>query len=139
MKKEDCIFCDFKDIGEIYEDESCYAVISKNPVNKHHVLVIPKEHYQDFVGLPENVASHIFIVSQKISKAVRKACNPDAVTHISEDDISGSGYNLIPHYKFHIIPRFKKDMSLVDWSSLRTDEDIRARSQYAEDIKKYLK
>ncbi|SRR3989344_1457040 len=140
MKKKDCVFCNFKDKEVLfYEDRLCYAVISKNPINKYHVLIIPKEHYQEFVELPDELASHIFLVAKKISKAVRKACNPDAISHLFDDDTSKSGYNLVAHYKFHIIPRFKKDMPLIDWSPLRTDESSEARSKYAKDIKKYLK
>lgn len=140
MKKKDCVFCNFKDQEVlVYDDSLCYAVISKNPINKHHVLVIPKEHYQDFIELPDELASHIFLVAKKLSKVVRKACNPDAITHVFDDDTSKGRYNLVAHYKFHIIPRFKKDMHMIDWSPLRTDEGNEARSKYAKDIKKQLK
>ena len=89
---EQCVFCKLDDKKtQVYRDNTCYGIISKNPVNKHHVLVIPKEHYENFVDLPDELVSHIFLVAKKISQAVRKACNPDAVTHVSEDDISGSG------------------------------------------------
>ena len=137
--KKDCVFCNFKDMEVLlYEDSLCYAVISKNPINKHHVLVIPKKHYQYFIELPDELASHIFLVAKKISKAIRKACNPDGITHIFDDDTSKGGYNLVAHYKFHIIPRFKKDMHVIDWSPLRSDESSEARSKYSKDIKKFL-
>ena len=140
MKKKDCVFCNFKDKEVIlFEDSLCYAIISKNPINKHHVLVIPKEHYQDFVELPDELASHIFLVAKKISKALRKVCKCDAISHLFDDDTSQSGYNLVAHFKFHIIPRFKKDMHMIDWSPLRSDESDEARSKYAKDIKNYLK
>jgi len=139
LSVKDCAFCNFKDKEVLlYEDGLCYAIISKNPVNRHHALIIPKEHYRDFVELPDELASHIFLVAKRISKAVRKACKPDAVTHIFDDDTSDGGYNLVAHYKFHIIPRFRKDMGMIDWGPLRTDESSEARSGYAKDIKKYL-
>jgi len=140
MKKKGCAFCNFKDKEVLlYEDSLCYAVISRNPINKHHVLVIPKKHYQNFVELPDKLASHIFLVAKKISKAVRKACEPNAISHLFDDDVSKSGYNLVSHYKFHIIPRFKKDMHVIDWNQLRSNESGEARSKYAKDIKKQLK
>ena len=139
-KSKDCKFCEFKDKQVVvYEDSLCYAVISKNPINKYHILVIPREHYLNFVDLPDKLASHIFLVAKKLSKALRKTCNPDAITHIFDDDISKSGYNLVAHYKFHIIPRFKKDMHMIDWSPLRKDESDQVRAKYAKDVKKYLK
>ena len=138
-RNKDCVFCNFEDEEVIiYDDRLCFAVISKNPINKHHVLVITKDHYQDFVDLPDELASHIFLVGKKLSGAVRRTCGPDAITHIFDDDISRSGYNLVDHFKFHIIPRFKKDMYMFNWSFLRTNENKDARSKYAEDIKMHL-
>jgi len=135
-----CVFCDFKDKEVlIYNDSLCYAIISINPINKYHVLVIPKKHYESFVDLPDKLASHVFLVAKRISMAVRKACEPDAITHVSDDDTSKVGYNLVAHYKFHIIPRFKKDFAMIDWGPLRKDESGEARSKYAKEIKKQLK
>lgn len=137
---KDCVFCNFKDRKAlIYEDNLCYAVISKNPINKHHILIIPKEHYQDFTELPDKLASHIFIIAKKLAKALRKSVKPDAITCTFDEDISKKGYNQVSHYKFHIIPRFEKDINLIDWSPLRSDENDEALSKYADDIKKALK
>ena len=140
MNKKECAFCNFKDREVlVYEDKLCYAIISKNPINKYHILVVPINHYQDFVELPNKLVSHIILVAKRISKAVRRACKPDAITHTFDDDISKSGYNLVAHYKFHIIPRFKKDMHLIDWSTLRMNNlSSETRSKFAKDIKKYL-
>ena len=45
MKRKDCVFCYFteKDVV-IHEYKLCYSIISKSPINKYHVLIIPKEH-----------------------------------------------------------------------------------------------
>lgn len=138
MRKAHCVFCGYKDREVIiYNDKFCYAVISKSPINKHHVLVIPNKHYQDFIDLPDKLASHIFLVAKKISTAVRKACKPDAIEHISDDDITKIGINLMEHYKFHIIPRFKNDRVKLDWSRTR-DPGLKVRSRFAKEIKDSL-
>ncbi len=139
MKKSDCVFCNYKDKEVvIYSDKLCYAVISHDPINKHHVLVIPKTHYKHFTDLPDKVASHIFIVAKNLSKAVRKACKPDAIEHISDDDITDTGMNLVrDHYKFHIIPKFKNDGIKHYWNR-KGDKGIIIRAKYAKDVKKYL-
>jgi histidine triad (HIT) family protein len=137
--RKSCVFCNFKDKQVVlYEDSLCYAVISKNPINKHHVLIIPREHYEEFTKLPDKLVSRLFIVAKKISLAVKKACNPDAITYVFDDDFSKSGFNLVSHYKLHIIPRLKKDLSLMDWGPLRTEESLEARSNYARRVKKLL-
>ena len=139
MKKKDCVFCNFKDKKVvIYNDKFCYAVISKDPINKHHVLVIPKEHYENFIDIPDRLASHIFLTAKKLSLAVRKTCRPDAIHHISDDDVTKRGYNLVNHYKFHIIPRFDNDKVKIEWvreSGLGLEE----RAKLAKDIKKHLR
>lgn len=139
MKKEDCVFCNFRDREVlIYEDELCYAIISKSPINKHHVMIIPNQHYHDFIEIPDKLATHIFLVAKKLSAAVRKACEPHAITHISDDDISRSGWNLVEHYKFHIIPRFKDERVKIEWNR-DPDPGIEIRSTFAEAIKRQMK
>lgn len=139
MKSNTCVFCDFKDRKVlIYEDKLCYAIISTSPINKYHVMVIPKRHYQDFIEIPDKLAAHLFVVTKKLSEAVRKACKPQAITHISDDDISRGGWNLVAHYKIHIIPRFKNDKVKIEWNRDK-DPGIEARSKFAETIKKKLK
>lgn len=140
MNKKPCSFCDFKDKSVmVHDDNVCFAIVGENPINRYHVLVIPKDHYESFIDLPDKVASHIFLVAKKLSKAVREACAPDAVTHLSDDDVSKGGYNMVPHYKFHIIPRFKKDLHLINWAPLRSGEDHDACCKYAKEIKEKLK
>lgn len=140
IKKVGCAFCDYKDNEVIvYDDKFCYAVISRNPINKHHVLVIPKQHYKDFVELPRKLAAHLFLVTQKLSAAVRSVCRPDAVEHISDDDLTGTGINLVEHYKIHIIPRFKNDKVKHDWSHARNSATLKTRARFAKEIKNRLK
>lgn len=134
---KDCVFCNFKDKSVIvYDDELCYAAISLNPINKYHIMIISKEHFEDFIDLPDKLASHLFLTAKKLSLAVRKACNPIAIHHISDDDINKKGYNLVAHYKFHIIPRFEDDGVKIEWN--RQDLDLETRSRIAEEIKTNL-
>ena len=116
MKKEGCAFCDFDDRElEIYGDDHSYAIISLHPINPCHTLIIPREHFIDFTDLPDDVATNIFLNAKNVSEAIRNVCQPDAMTHLSDDDIYRKGYNLMEHYKFHIIPRFDDDNVRMDW------------------------
>jgi histidine triad (HIT) family protein len=134
---KECVFCNFEDKGAVvYEDAVCFAAVSRNPINKHHVLVIPKQHYKDFVDLPDELASHLFLTTKKLSAAVRATCKPFAIHHISDDDIESKGYNLVSHYKLHIIPRFENDGVKIEWH--REDLNLETRSKIALDIKSHL-
>ncbi len=137
MIKPNCPFCNFLDREVlIYEDELAFVVISLRPINKHHVMVIPRKHYESFVELPDDTASHIFLLAKRISAAVRRVCQADAICHISDDDVKGTGHNLVAHYKFHIIPRFKNDKIVMDWA--REDVGLQERSRFAREINEGL-
>ncbi|HEC64880.1 MAG TPA: HIT family protein [bacterium] len=136
---KDCIFCNlqtFKD--SIYQDEKVFVIVSQNPINKYHSLVIPKKHYRNMVDIPDDLLSHIINISKKISSAVRKASKADAITHVSEDDISNKGYNQVNHFKFHVIPRYEKDMKLIDWSPMRVKSSGKDIRKYTNEIRKQL-
>ena len=120
----------------VFKDDQCFAAVSKNPINKYHVMVVPKEHYENFVDLPDELTAHIFLVAKKLSAAVRKAAKPEAIIHMSDDDIAKKGYNLVSHFKFHIIPRFANDGIEMKWA--RQDLDLTARASVASEIKQHL-
>ena len=121
----------------MHEDEISYVIVPLHPINPYHTLVIPRDHFIDFTDLPDNVATHIFLTARNISEAVRKVCQPDAITHLSDDDIYRKGNNLMEHYKFHIIPRFDNDNVRIDWGK-HVDPGLEARGEYARKIKALL-
>ncbi len=134
----ECPFCDVSRMEAlVYNDDTCYAAISRRPINKYHILVIPRQHYESFVALPDEIACHIFLVAKRLSTAIRKVCNPDAITHASDDDVTGRGFNLVSHYKLHIIPRYASDKVRVSWHRER-DPGPKRRSKYAAEIKTAL-
>ena len=134
---EACVFCKFADKNVIvYEDEVCFAAVSLNPINRYHVMVIPRNHFEDFVDLPDDLAAHLFVVTKKISLGIRKICTPAAMLHVSDDDIAKKGYNLVPHYKIHVIPRFENDGIKIDWS--RSELTLEEREKIAQEVKRGL-
>ena len=136
LQMPDCPFCGKNLAPIIYGDDLCFAVVSPNPINRYHVLVIPRVHHEGFVDLPDELAAHLFVVAKRLSAAVRKACAPVAVHHISDDDIQRRGYNLVPHYKLHIIPRFEGDGIIMEWK--RENLDLAERTRIAQEIKAEL-
>ena len=73
MADNDCIFCKIAK-GEIpstkvYEDEKVLAFEDLNPLAPVHVLIIPKEHY-DNVGdnVPEDVLGYLLATVKKVAQ-----------------------------------------------------------------------
>lgn len=130
-----CPFCRFQDERAlIYQDSLSLAVVSREPINPFHVLVFPREHYVLFTELPDSVAGHLFQVAKRLSKVVASLSEADWVTHLSDDDLKGSGVNLVAHYKLHIIPRYRNDAVVMEWNR-REDPDHARQYGYAERLR----
>lgn len=106
---EGCVFC-----GEIEKDRVLFetrkwiAMYDKYPVSKGHVLLIPKEHYETFFDLPEQLTNSIQYWIEHIK-------------NILDDKYHPSGYNIgvncgksagqtVMHCHIHIIPRYDGDV-----------------------------
>lgn len=135
VDKKDCIFCNFPDKEElrIYKDDFFIAFLSKAPLNKYHVIIIPKEHYTDTSEVPDEVLAKMYILAKKIAKAVKKAAKADGITTIHDDGITKT----TEHFTLHILPRYKKD-KICGHYVREEDPGLEVRLQYTKEIKQFL-
>ncbi|MBW9222204.1 HIT family protein [Methanothermococcus sp. SCGC AD-155-C09] len=109
-----CIFCKIAK-GEIpakilYEDEKTLAFLDISPRSKGHTLIIPKEHYETFEELPEEVAIDLIKAIKRVIKKL-KSLNPDGYNILNNNGpVAGQE---VPHVHFHIIPRYKGEKEEV--------------------------
>ncbi len=106
----DCIFCKIirKDIPSIiiYEDSDFIVFPDINPMNKGHMLVVPKIHYETMLDMPHDVASRLLPVVQKITRAVLDATGHSKFNwYVVGEDVA--------HAHMHIVPRFEGDNAPV--------------------------
>lgn len=127
-----CIFCNRENISSdiIYEDDKVMAFMDIDPINEGHTLLIPKEHYLDVDEIPDELLSHLMIVSKKIVSAIKRTFDLDGYSIMQ----NGGDFNDIGHYHLHIFPRYKNDG--FGWTS---GEDKHTSSEIAEKIKNNLK
>jgi histidine triad (HIT) family protein len=96
-----CVFCELASDKEktnwIYEDGNNLAFLDKNPINKGHILVIPKKHVPDFYKLDEKSYLSMMKVVRKLSNVVNEIFDPKKVGLIV------AGFD-VPHSHVHIIP-----------------------------------
>lgn len=121
----------------VYRAELVYAMVSRRPINKFHLMVIPNEHVEQFTELPDAVVARLFIVAKRLSQAVREVAKPDMITHLSDDDLAGVGLNLVAHYKLHIIPRYRDDQVRIDWNR-QPDPGENERAGYAKSLREAI-
>lgn len=86
----------------VYKDEACVAFMSINPLADGHVLVIPRDEVDHWVDLSPYIASHLFEVSHRISRAISEAFPCTRVGLII------AGYE-INHCHIHLIPTHTMD------------------------------
>jgi len=125
----DCIFCKIIQ-GEIasykvYEDDKVLAFLDIQPVNPGHILVVPKEHYENLISTPDELAGRLIIVAKEIAKAMQAALAAPGVNFgINNGTAAGQ---VVAHTHIHIIPRFKND-TLRLWPNKKyQDEQIPKR------------
>ncbi len=62
MSNHECPFCNFAKAHLIvHETDLTYSIISRNPINTHHAMVIPREHYESFSDLPDDLAAELIV------------------------------------------------------------------------------
>ncbi len=71
---KDCIFCKIV-AGEIpctkvYEDDVTLSFMDIRPLNKGHLLVVPKEHYGTILEAGRRSVRHLYAVVNRMCKAV---------------------------------------------------------------------
>ena len=102
MKKDDCIFCKLAN-GEIptnalYEDDIVKVIFDAGPASDGHVLILPKNHYDDIYSMDEDTAAHIFKVATRIAKAYKQSLDYEGLNIVQNN---GSRPDSIPFSYAH--------------------------------------
>ena len=109
--ENDCIFCKIVKgeipSSKIYEDNDVLAFLDLFPVHKGHTLVIPKEHHETLLDVPDELLKKLIVAVKKIVSAVKKGVNADGIS-LSMSNYKAAG-QVVPHAHFHIMPRYEND------------------------------
>ncbi len=134
-----CVFCRIVD-GEIpcvklYENDRAISFMDINPLTRGHLLVIPKKHFENILDVDENTYSVLAATIHRMSKAVRRALNPDGMNVLQ---LNGEAANqVVPHLHMHLIPRWYGDGILTSkWEPV--PGDIKAIQETADRIRERL-
>lgn len=107
----DCIFCKIIEgnipAEKVYEDDLFIAILDINPVNKGHLLVLPKKHSENIFDFDEPEISNVMKVIKKLSKILIDTLKAEGI-NIIQNNCKSAG-QIIFHSHFHIIPRYSGD------------------------------
>ncbi|PKM91511.1 HIT family protein [Candidatus Falkowbacteria bacterium HGW-Falkowbacteria-1] len=128
---KDCIFCKIVKgeipSVEIFQDKVAKVFLNINPASKGHLLIIPKEHFENILDCPDEILSHLIKISKKMAQLVKEKLGADAV-NIANNSGKEAGQEVF-HLHFHVVPRYKDDGMKLDFigkKDLKDDlEEIR--------------
>lgn len=115
--KDDCIFCKLAngifDTNTLYEDENFRVIFDASPATEGHVLILPKEHYENVFELPNKLASDVFVLAKKIAAVMKEITKCDGV-NILQNNGEAAGQTVF-HFHMHVIPRYQNREDIIKW------------------------
>ena len=107
----DCIFCRIAagraPAAKVLETPRVLAFLDIAPVHYGHTLVIPKDHYETLLDLPDDLWMEIGQVSRRIAQALRQILFARGF-NVAMNNFDAAG-QVVFHAHVHVIPRFLSD------------------------------
>ena len=105
-----CIFCNYINNKKfIMENELAVAIYDNYPVNKGHVLIIPKRHFANYFDSTEEEIAAFYELIKKVKTLMDKDFRPDGYNiGININEAAGQ---TIFHLHIHLIPRYNGDVN----------------------------
>lgn len=81
----------------VWEDSTCFAIMTLEPIRPGHLLVIPREEIDHWDDVPDETAAHLMQVARIITKAIKQAvpCRRVGLSIVGLE---------VPHTHIHLIP-----------------------------------
>ena len=99
----------------VWRDETCVAFMDVRPLNRGHVLVVPRAEVDHWVDLDSETVAHLMAVSHRVAAAQQEAgLAPDRV------GLMIAGFE-VPHVHVHVVPI--STMAHLDFSQANTSPD----------------
>lgn len=106
----------------VWQDDLCVAIMTIQPINPGHVLVIPREEINHWDDLPEDLAAHLMLVSKKIAKAIKKTFPSERVGLVI------AGFE-VPHTHIHVMPVNQLSDMQFAGLAMADKEDLKAAAE----------
>lgn len=91
----------------IWEDSICIAMVDISPLNRGHVLVVPREEVDKWHELDTESISHLMTIAHMVAKAQQLIFKPARI------GLMIAGFE-VPHTHIHCVPI--EDMSHLDFT-----------------------
>jgi len=102
----ECPFCNINYF--VIENTYAYAVCDKYPVTRGHLLIIPRQHINNYFDISIETRDALWDLVRVAKEYLQKEYNPDGY-NIGINCGESAGQT-IPHVHIHLIPRYKGDI-----------------------------
>ncbi len=99
----------------VWQDELSVAIMTIQPINPGHILLIPREQIDHWDDLPEELINHLLKVSKILSHALKTIFKPERIGLV----IAGLE---VPHTHIHLFPANK--LADFDFSRAKPANDV---------------
>lgn len=113
----------------VYRDHDTAAFLTIAPLRPGHTLVVPVAEIEDWLDLPEELASHLLTTAGKVGRAIAAAFRPRRVALLA------LGLE-VPHVHLHLVPIDSE--SQIDFSRADHSPDPAALDEAADRIRAEL-
>ena len=96
-----CVFCAIvtgqEPSSKVYQDDRVVAFMGIRPIRPGELIIVPKKHIDHFCDILDDLATHILLQAQRLSRAIRETLNPQRVGLV----VHGFG---VPHAHLNVVP-----------------------------------
>jgi histidine triad (HIT) family protein len=123
---DDCIFCKIVR-GEVpsrrlYEDERCVAFMDINPATRGHLLVVPRLHSADLLGVADDDLAACVLVARRLARRAVERLGADGVNLLNS--CGAAAWQTVWHFHLHVIPRYRDDPLVLPWRPHAGDDAV---------------
>jgi histidine triad (HIT) family protein len=89
----------------VLEDERSLAFLDHRPLFPGHSLLVPREHHETLLDLPDGLVTTMFINARLLARAMEDGLQAEGSFVALNNRVSQS----VPHLHVHVVPRRRKD------------------------------
>ena len=104
-----CLFCNVPLSEYIFENNLAFSTFDFYPVSKHHALIIPKRHVENYFDMSEDEVLSCNQLIKKMKNKIQKLDSTVGGFNIGTNSGKLAGQSIM-HCHIHLIPRRKNDV-----------------------------
>jgi histidine triad (HIT) family protein len=142
LNQTDCAFCQIArgklPASIVHEDELTMAFVDLRQFHPGHVLVIPREHFNNVRDLDAHTGAALMSTLARVTRAVADAFPNQGLS--LWHSIGEAAFQEVPHLHIHVHPRTTGDDFLrVYPGDLPIEADVKTRDEIAARVRAHLK